>query len=102
MSIQDIEQATLEYIKDIFNKEYIGKIIVKELDPIGYSVSLYPNGQYYPHVFDAELEDDRFLKYLKQELRGRRYHLQWYAELNLRDPVPCEPIQKSCSCNDKR
>lgn len=101
MLIQDLEQVILEYIRDIFKKEYIGKIVIKKLNPIGYSVSLFPQGQYHPHVFDAELEDDKFLKYLKQELRNRRYHLQWYAELNLRDPVPCVPIKKSCSCNDK-
>ncbi len=102
MSIQDIEQATLEFIKDFYKKEYIGRIEVEKLDPEGYSVSLYPQGYYVPTVIYAELNDDKFIKYLREEIRNRKYHLQWYGQLNKREPDLCYPINKSCDCHDKR
>jgi hypothetical protein len=60
---------------------------------------MYPQGQYVPMVFYAELDDDKFLKYLREEIRIRNYHLAQYGELNKRER--CYPITKPCSCNDK-
>ncbi len=101
MSIQDIEQATLEFIRVFYNLNYTGKIEVDKLDPVGFSVTLFPQGQYVPVVFYAELDDNKFLKYLKEEIRNRKYHLQWYGELNKREKDLCCPINKSCNCHDK-
>lgn len=100
MSIQDIEQATLEFIRDIYKKEYIGRLEVEKINPIGYIVSLYPQGYYVPTVIYAELEDDKFLKYLRDEIRNRKFHFHWYGQLDKREPNLCYPINKSC--NDKR
>ena len=101
MQIQDIEQATLEFIKDFYKKEYTGKIEVKKLEPKGYSVTLFLQGRYVPTTFYAELDDDKFLKYLREEIRNKKYHLQWYGELNKREPYSCYPINKSCKCHDR-
>lgn len=101
MSIQDIKQATLDFIKTYSNKEYIGKITVNKLDPVGYEVIIYPQGTYVPMVFYAELEDEKFLKYLKEEIRIKKFHLSNYGQLDKREPDLCYPINKSCSCNDK-
>lgn len=98
MQTQDIEQATLEFIRTFYHKEYVGKIKVDKLDPIGYSVTLFPQGQYVPHTIYAELDDKKFLKYLREEIRNRKYHLQWYGELNHREPDLCYLINKSCAC----
>ena len=99
MSIQDIEQATLDFIKIYSKKEYIGKINVSKLDPLGYEVTLYPQGEYVPLVFYAELDDENFIKYLKEEVRNKKFHLSNYGVLNKRDIT--FNLTKSCSCNDK-
>lgn len=101
MLIQDIEQATREFIKNFYNLVYTGKLEVTKLNPIGYSVTLFPQGRYVPMTFYAELDDEKFLKYLKEEIRNRKLHLQWYGELNKREPDLCYPINKSCKCHDK-
>lgn len=100
MQTTDIKQATLEFIKTFCKKEYIGKIEVEKLNPQGFSVTLFPQGIYVPTVFYAEVDDKKFLKYLREEIRNKKYHLQWYGELNKREPDYC-PINKSCNCHDK-
>lgn len=96
MQTEDIEQATLELIRTFYKKEYIGKIEVKKLEPKGFCVTLFPQGQYIPTTFYAEIDDKKFLKYLREEIRNKKYHLQWYGELNHREPSSCYPINKSC------
>lgn len=102
MQKQDIEQAILDFIKTYSNKDYVGKIKINNLIPKGYEVILYPQGEFVPLVFYAELDDDKFLKYLKEEIRNKKFHLSNYGELNKREPNLCYPINNSCSCNDKR
>lgn len=101
MQVTDIEQVTLDFIKNFSKKEYIGKIVVNKLNPIGYEVILYPQGEYVPMVFYAELDDSDFLKYLREEIRNKSFHLSQYGVLNKREPDLCYPINNSCSCNDK-
>lgn len=101
MLIQDIKQVTLDFIKTFYNKNYVGKILVNKLEPVGYEVILYPQGEYVPMVFYAELEDEQFIKYLKEEIRTKKFHLSNYGNLNKKDLDICYPINKSCSCNDK-
>lgn len=82
MTTTELEQVIRTSICNTFKREYTGKIKIKKLDPVGYSVSLYPQGEYIPLVFDAELEDDLFIKYLIEDIRNRKFHLQWYGTLN--------------------
>lgn len=98
MSIQDIKQATLEYIKTFSNYDYSGPIKINKLNPKGYEVTIYPQGQYVPMVFYAELDDEKFLKYLREEIRIKKFHLSQYGILNKRERNLCYPINKSCNC----
>lgn len=101
MQATDIEQATLEFIRTFYKKEYVGKIEVEKLNPVGFSVTLYPQGQYVPNTFYAEIDDKKFLKYLREEIRNKKFHLYWCGELNKREPDLCYPINKSCNCHDR-
>jgi hypothetical protein len=38
MTIIELEQVIRDYILDIYKKEYTGKIYIKKLDPVGYSI----------------------------------------------------------------
>lgn len=101
MKIQEIEQVTLDYIQEIFNKIYTGKIHVTKLDPAGYSIKLGLSTPEQPVTIYAELEDEPFLKFLKEELKGRLYHLIYYGKLDLVNPYDCAPRKTSCACHDK-
>lgn len=92
MQVMDIEQATLDLIKTFYKVEYTGKITVDKLEPQGYCITLFPQGQYVPTIFYAELDDKKFLKYLREEIRNRKFHLQQYGVLNKVDPI----INKQC------
>lgn len=100
MTAQDLEQVIHEYIRDIYKKEYIGKIHIQKLNPIGYSIKLGMDVPEKPTTIYAELEDKAFLKFLRQEIKDRLYHLVYYGKLNLFYPADCKPIKTSCACND--
>lgn len=102
MSTQDIEQVILEYIKDISKRVFIGKLGVEKLNPIGYNIKFYIHGRYEPIVIHAELEDEAFLKFIRNEISLKKFHLFDSGVLNKREPTLCYPIDKSCKCNDKR
>ncbi len=102
MTTEDLEQLTLEYIQNLYKRKYIGKIKVVKLNPIGYSVKLGLISIDQPISIYAELEDEQFLKFLKQELKDRRLSSTYFGELNMVYPYECNPINKSCSCHDKR
>ena len=101
MTIQDLEQVIQGYILDIYHKKYIGKMDIQKLDPIGYSIKLGMDHEYQPVTIYAELEDDKFLKFIKQELKDRRFNLVNYGKLQLTYPYECNPINTACSCHDK-
>ena len=47
----------------------------------------------------AEIEDSKFLKFLKQELKDRNFQLIYYGELNLRNKYDCTPLNRPCECH---
>lgn len=102
MTETELERVTREYILDIYKKEYIGKIKVQKLCPIGYSIHLGMSTPMQPLVICAELEDSEFLKFLKQELKVKKFHLAYYGKLQLTYPYDCNPTNTSCDCHDKR
>lgn len=102
MTSKELEQVILDYIMDIYNAEYTGKIKVTKLHPIGYSIALGMNTPECPDVIYAELEDEKFLKFLKNELQHRRFNTIFYGKLSSAMPSECTIINKACSCNDKR
>ena len=52
--------------------EFIGTIKVEDLDPIGYKVSLNLDRSENPLVLIADLPDDKFLEFIREELRSRK------------------------------
>lgn len=101
MTIQELEQVIQDYLKDIYHKKYIGKLDIKKLDPIGYCIKFGMDRNYQPTTIYAELEDNKFLKFLKQELKDRRFNLVYYGKLQLNEPYDCKPRSTACSCHDK-
>lgn len=101
MTISDLKQVTLDIISEIYHKNYIGILDVQKLDPIGYCIKLGMNTPYQPITIYAELNDADFLKFLRQEIKDRRFNLVRFCTANLTHPYECNPINKACSCHDK-
>ena len=68
MTHTELIAAIQEIIKDLYKGEYVGKIRVKDLHPMGYEVA-FEHHQYKPTFYSASLPDDEFLKFIKKELR---------------------------------
>lgn len=100
MTEQELEQVIHEYLLDIYDAYYIGKLKVKKL-PVGYEVRLGMNTPECPYIIYAELEDEKFLKFLREELRNRKLDMVFYGKLFKTMPPECNVINKACSCNDK-
>ena len=99
MTITELEQVTREYIRDITKKEFKSRIYIEPLTPIGYSIKLELGMRNKPLTIYAELEDSKFLKFLKQELKDRNFQLIYYGELNLRPRYDCTPLNQPCECH---
>ena len=99
ITTQELEVQIRELIKDIYKKEYIGKITIESLNP-GYCIKFGLDMPEHPYVICAQLEDKVFLKFLKKELRHIKWFEQDYGGVALQYPVEqCSPIKKCC--NDK-
>ena len=59
-------------MRDLYKMEYVGGIEIQNLDPIGYKVSLNFNKSETPLVIIADLPDEEFLPFIKEELRSRK------------------------------
>ena len=99
MTITELEQVTREYIRDITKKEFKSRIYIEHLITIGYSIKLELGMRNKPLTIYAELEDSKFLKFLKQELKDRNFQLIYYGELNLRNKYDCTPLNRPCECH---
>ena len=100
MTTQELEQVILEYIQEITNTEYVGKIDIKKLEPIGYCVKLGLSVPERPLTIYAELEDDEFLDFIKKDLQSRNFPARFYGQLNLVYPEECGERSTKCSCKD--
>lgn len=96
MTETQLEQVIREYFLDICKKEYIGKITIQKLDPVGYNVRLGLDVIERPLVLYAELNDEDFLKFIKQEIKNFKH--RYYGKLNLINPYDCKPRNTSCDC----
>lgn len=101
MTVQELEQVIHDYIMDIYNMCYVGKLEIIKLDPIGYCIKFGKDTPDQPLVIYAEMEDNKFLKFLKQELKDMRLNLIYYGKLMLTYPNNCNHINAACSCYDK-
>lgn len=101
MTTIELEQVIQEYFLDIYHKKYIGKIDIQKLNPVGYSIKFGMGTPEKPITIYAELEDSKFLKFLKSELKDRRFNLVYFGKLQLAYPYDCNPRNTSCNCDDK-
>ncbi len=100
MTTSELEQVTRDYLRDIYKREYIGKIQINTLSPQGYIIKLGMYTPEQPITIYAELSDDKFLKFLKEDLKSRRFNLKYFGELNLVHPYDCSPRNTICGCHD--
>lgn len=101
MTIQELERVIREYIMDIYNVEYIGKIKIEKLKPYGYLIKLGLNSPECPYIIYAELKDKEFLEFLRKELRDMKLTSVFYGKLEKIMPPECNVVNRACSCNDK-
>lgn len=74
MTHTELKQAILDYIRDKYEREFIGELIIEDLDPVGYKVSFNLDRSENPLVIIADLPDEEFLSFIKEELRSRKLH----------------------------
>lgn len=69
----------LALIEEVYDRKYIDYLKITPISPVGTSVRLGLSHNANPIHIAAELEDDKFLKFFKQELRCRHLHTnRWY------------------------
>lgn len=84
MTHQDLKQVILDYFRTTYEAEFIGKLEIENLDPVGYKIKLYLDNDYYPLVIIADLPDEEFIEYIKEELRSRKLHkTKFYKAIKL-------------------
>lgn len=97
--MEEIKNEILEFIKQLYHKKYIGKLIVTEIKPIGYQVKFGLNNIDKPLVISAELPKDQFLKFMYQEIKDRRMDfVKYFIGVKTYPNQGCN-YNKSCSCN---
>nr|UWG93901.1 MAG: hypothetical protein [Bacteriophage sp.] len=72
MTHTELKQVILEYMRDLYKMEYIGGLDIESLDPVGYKVSFNFDRSEMPLVIIADLPDEEFLPFIKEELRSRK------------------------------
>lgn len=82
MTHQDLKQVILDYFRTTYEVEFIGKLEIEDLYPTGYKVKLYLDNDYYPVVIISDLPDEKFIPFIKEELRSRKFHKTQYFALS--------------------
>ena len=83
MTTEELKNKILCIIQEVYNYQgrtwrYNGRLKIRQLSPVGYSVTFGLNNIDKPLVISAELSDDKFLKFIKDELRSRHFDLVQY------------------------
>lgn len=86
MTHTELKQVILDYIRSSYKADYIGKLEIDNLDPIGYKVSIYLNNDYYPLVIMADLPDEEFIPFIKKEISNRNLVKNKYYKLTKLSP----------------
>ena len=102
MTERELEQVIRGYLMNIYKAEYIGTLKIKKLNPFGYEIQMGMNTPECPDIIYAELKDEEFLEFIRNELYHRRINTVYYGKLFKTEPLECNITNKSCSCNDKR
>lgn len=82
MTHEELIAAIQDIIRCQHNREFTGKITIKDLEPEGYSVG-FEVIQYRPLYISATLPDEEFLKFMKQELRNKAFIFANYYKTTL-------------------
>ena len=94
--METLEQAILDIIQSEYCKKYTGLLKVERLQPNGILVKLGLNTPEKPIQIAAQLEDEQFLKFFRQELRERNLNTVKYfdgVQTIVESPYNC--------CNEK-
>ena len=104
MTHTDLKQAILGCIRQLYKMEFIGEIKIEDLDPVGYKVSLNLDRSENPLVLIADLPDDEFLEFMREEIRSRKLHK---VKHYLATKVPgntiniCNERERTCRQNER-
>ena len=104
MTHTDLKQAILGCIRQLYKMEFIGEIKIEDLDPVGYKVSLNLDRSENPLVLIADLPDDEFLDFMREEIRSRKLHK---VKHYLATKVPgdtiniCNERERTCRQNER-
>lgn len=60
-------------MRELYKMEFIGDIKIEDLEPVGYKVSFNFNKSENPVVIIADLPDEEFLPFIKEEIRSRKF-----------------------------
>lgn len=94
MHIQDIEHQIRESFMEIYGEQYIGKLKIEPLEEQGYCVTLGMQDTNLPITICAELDDQTFIQFFKQELKDKGLNRVKYGTLS--SVEPSQYIDKSC------
>ena len=97
MNEQECKNKILQLIEDIYNKKYIGKIKVTKY-PMGWGVWLGMNNNDKPINIIAELPDNKFLTFFREELLNRNWDTTRYFIGVKSYPDNGCPINQKCGC----
>lgn len=88
MTPTELKQVILGYIRELYNREYIGQLDIEALNPIGYKVSFNFAKANNPLVIISDLPDEEFLSFIKKELRNKKLHGTEYYKITKLQPDP--------------
>lgn len=95
MTAQELEQVILDNMKAIYKAEYIGKLWVNKIKHGGWMIQFGLHTPDFPLTIYADLEDEDFIKFIKEELKSRRFGSVYFSELN-----ELYPYNRNNKCND--
>lgn len=71
-------------MRELYEMEFVGEIKIEDLEPVGYKVAFNFNKSENPVVIIADLPDEEFLPFIKEEIRSRKFHkVKYYSASKL-------------------
>ena len=84
MTHTELNQVIREYMRELYEMEFVGEIKIEDLEPVGYKVAFNFNRSENPVVIIADLPDEEFLPFIKEEIRSRKFHkVKYYSASKL-------------------